>query len=537
MAQVRVLRSDDFTGGLNLRADPFQLGDNESPDLLNVDIDPRGGFFQRGAFTRYNTAAIGAIASGSFTAEKLYYWQTAVPQVLVAANGKVFAASSTTFADTTITTTSSEGASFAPWAGSSSSVVYVACGMSTAQASKWDGTTKTLLTASTTAQWQESLASPTGTHMPRADLVATHVDRMWVASTYEAGAGYPNRVRFSHPNFPESWRSQDYIDVVGGGSGITALVPFGGALLVFKKTSVHAIYGYDTDTFQLVTLSDSIGAATSHCVAASERGVYFFSWPDGLYFYDGNGFADLFDKIRPLVTLGDVNSAAIDKVWVSQCANRIWLSLPTGAATTPSYTFVFDPSIKAWTRYQAADGKGLACLTDFVSSSGQRYPLALHPTKPWVLRVDQFGLSQDDTDGTAANMVSYYTTKWQDAGVVSARKMWRRPDFVVKQPSVDTTLTVQVFHDWEEAQVQRTALVTVSAGAQNSLVWNAVGTEPDGINGWGQAPWGANAEGAQFQRGSNLGLARAVQMKISGEAGKTWGVNSISYKYIPRRVR
>lgn len=37
----------DFRGGLNLRADAFDLAPNESPDLLNVDIDPRGGVEQR----------------------------------------------------------------------------------------------------------------------------------------------------------------------------------------------------------------------------------------------------------------------------------------------------------------------------------------------------------------------------------------------------------------------------------------------------------------------------------------------------------
>jgi len=34
MSRLSLLRTDDFTGGINLRADPFQLGDNESPDLL-----------------------------------------------------------------------------------------------------------------------------------------------------------------------------------------------------------------------------------------------------------------------------------------------------------------------------------------------------------------------------------------------------------------------------------------------------------------------------------------------------------------------
>jgi hypothetical protein len=536
MPQYKVLRTDDFTGGLNLRADPFQLAENESPDLLNVDVDPLGGFSIRGGFERLNTAAIGSIGAGAFTAEKLFNWATASPQLLVAANSKVFFGTGATFTDTTITTTSAEGASFASWSGTAS-VVYVACGVGSSQMAKWDGAARTLLTASGAGQWQDSFASPTGTHMPRADHVSTHVDRMWVASTFEGGVAYPNRVRFSHPNFPESWRATDFIDIVDGGSGITALVPFGGALMVFKRNSIHAIYGYDTDTFQVVTLTTALGVPTSHCVAATERGVYLFHWPEGLFLYDGEGFADIFAKLRPIITSGLVNSAAIDKIWVGHTNNRVWVSVPQGSATTSSHTYVFDPTTGAWTVYQCSCGSGLAAVTDFVSSTGAKFYLALHPTQPFVLQVDRQNVFQDNIAGTPSSYVSYYTTRWHDAGVVSAKKMWRRPDLVVTQPSSTTTLMVQVYHNWEEASVRRTHLVTIPANAGASLQWNPVAVEPDVNPGWGEASWGAEATGAQFVRGSNLGLARAIQLKISGPGGARWGVNSISYKYVPRRVR
>ena len=38
MASVSVKQVNDFTGGLNYSADQFQLKDNESPDMLNVEI-------------------------------------------------------------------------------------------------------------------------------------------------------------------------------------------------------------------------------------------------------------------------------------------------------------------------------------------------------------------------------------------------------------------------------------------------------------------------------------------------------------------
>lgn len=544
MGQISVLRTDDFTGGLNLRADPFQLAENESPDMLNVDVDPRGGVFQRGGIGAFNTSAIGSVANGSFTPRNIYAWNRGTPQLLLSTNGTVYYASSTSFTSTTITYTAADGASFAAWTGTTPtgtavSALYVACGTGTTSMSKWDGSTKTALTASGTSAWQTSLTSPTTGYAPRSDFVAAHVDRLWVASTYENTTAYPNRVRFSHPNYPESWREQDYIDIVAGGDGITALVPFKGALLVFKKNSIHAIYGYDTDTFQVVTLTEAIGALNSNCVVANERGMFVFSWPDGLFMFDGNGFIDLFEKLRPLIELGNVNSAVTSQIWLSHCKGRLWLSLPIGTATVPSANYVFDPSMNSWTKYSFTSSKvGLACLVDFVTSTGTRYHLGVHPTNAYVVEVDKASAYQDTFGATTTSFESYYVTRWHDAGVVSAKKMWRRPDLIVTQPTIDTTLLVQVYHNWEESIVKRSHFVTISAGTQNALVWRAVsGSEPDAYAGWGQAPWGANATGAQFQKASNLGLARSVQVKFTGEAAKPWGLNSISYKYIPRKVR
>jgi hypothetical protein len=46
-SEIKLYALTDFTGGLNYRADPFQLHENESPDMLNVDLDPRGGISMR----------------------------------------------------------------------------------------------------------------------------------------------------------------------------------------------------------------------------------------------------------------------------------------------------------------------------------------------------------------------------------------------------------------------------------------------------------------------------------------------------------
>ena len=536
--RLQVERTDDFTGGLNLRADAFQLGGNESPDLLNVDIDPRGGFSMRRGIQRWNTAAVGAIGAGLFTPKRLWVWENPTPQVLVAANSKIFYATAGTFTDTTITTTAAHGASFAAWSGATSAV-YIASGTGSV-GNKWSGSAKTALTASGAAQWQTSFASPTGVHMPKADHCATHQSRMWVASTSEDGTAFPDRIRWSHPLFPESWRQEDYIDIPEGGSGITALVSFGETLLVFKKRSVHAIYGFDNDTWSKVQLTGKLGTVSPQTVAVTEGMVYFFCWPDGLFGFDGQGFHDLFMSMRPMIQSGQITDASIGNAHVSVLNRRVWVSLPAVSTTTANFSLVLDPSLGnggSWVKFQLAGGvAGVAAGADFTLASGQRLSLACHPTEPYVLQVDVDGSVQDNQTGTLANFTSYYVTRWQDAGGISNLKMWRRPDLIVKQVATATSLTVQGFQDWDSGSVKRLATVVVpSVGAAG--FWRLTGVEVDAYPGWGQMTWGAAESGSGYAHSGNLGLARSVQLKISGAGGAAWGVDSISYKFIPRKLR
>ena len=41
--RLKALNQFDFTGGINLRPETFQLLENELPELFNMEVDPRGG--------------------------------------------------------------------------------------------------------------------------------------------------------------------------------------------------------------------------------------------------------------------------------------------------------------------------------------------------------------------------------------------------------------------------------------------------------------------------------------------------------------
>ena len=71
----------DFTGGLNFRADQFNLLANESPAMLNVEVDPRGGVRRRDAVTKVNATALADEIISLFT-----HYEAGQNQILASVN-------------------------------------------------------------------------------------------------------------------------------------------------------------------------------------------------------------------------------------------------------------------------------------------------------------------------------------------------------------------------------------------------------------------------------------------------------------------
>jgi len=376
---------------------------------------------------------------------------------------------------------------------------------------------------------------------------------LWVANTTEDGASFPNRVRFSHPLFPESWRALDFIDLPAGGDKIVGIVPYGGHLLVFKKRAVFAIYGYSEDTFQVVELSRSLGAVNANAIALTDVGVFFFSHPDGMFLYDGRGFKDIFTNLRRLIVDGEITETSLDAISLGYSNRRLVLSLPSGDEASPTtitydssataydydllkydgqsrstrvtVSYIYDPSIGsdgAWTAYKTTDGYGLIGATDYIDDTGNKYHVAAHPYQPYVLKFDVYGMYQDNITGTSASFESYYLTPWMDAGNVSARKFWRRPDLIMLQETNGTSVAVDVYHDWDQLHEVKSFTITQDAVDQTGVTWSS---------------WNEPDSGSAFLRADSLGLARAVQLKIAGNGTQPWALNSISYKYNPRKIK
>lgn len=570
----------DFTGGLSLRANQFQLAENESPDMLNVDIDPRGGFYTRKGWQRWNATDVVDLTTIVWKPRNAFIHTHAngSQYINVVNDHKIYwAASDGVFAQLAGVTASAtpHGADFAPWG----DIAYIACGMFNPSV-RVSGLGVVETMADDT--WSE-VDAPTHNTMPQAEFIAGHASYLFAAVTAEADGNHFARVRWSHPNKPDSWRADDFLDIDSGGGRITGLMSFRDHLLIFKTNSMWALYGYDEDSWQLIKVSISVGCPAITAASRSETAVYFFSASDrgGVYGYNGESPTYLSENLRPAFE----EVLAYENVFVSWAGRRLWVGVPwikdVGSTASVSSLFVMDPDVGeggAWTMYRSNYGAVGPVLDG--SDVNAKYPLAAFWSDQAAVMVtldvipdaydmilDAASLAAMPQDGylvtgadqeigvTGSQWVgqsfdSYYRTRWLHAGWPDRKKSWRRPTFVCRQVPQDIDLLVETFRDYNETTVHRSR--TLRVRAEGDSYWTEGGFAEADIGGfdWTEggvadptgrgADWGLERRGSNLIRAGSMGLARSVQMRVRASPTsprRRWGVDGIVTKFVQRRFR
>ena len=219
---LQIFERKDFTGGINYSSDQFQLNENESPSLLNIEIDPRGGFFSRGGMNRINSTNI----SGTWAPQKLFPFNGDAKRIIMTTTTRVYqgsGANMTTLdfgSGTPIVSAATQGSSCAQWG----NTLYISTGRAgTLGGYSWKtgNTYATRVSQSGTnvgadAAWQ-TVADAAQHKMPQCEHLAVHADKMFAANTLETAIDYPNRLRWSIDGTADNWITSDYIDISGGG--------------------------------------------------------------------------------------------------------------------------------------------------------------------------------------------------------------------------------------------------------------------------------------------------------------------------------
>lgn len=516
-----------FDGGLNLTDQTQSLEENETPDCRDVDFGVRGGFTLRGGFQSLvkSTALVDGLILGD-----AYLSASANDNVLIrSATGTLLEWDGSSITDTTqvLTTDLTQRTRMAEF----QDVAYFAncwtSGPATLQIKKWNGTTFTQMTNA----FNDDYTAPSGTSgdMPKARQIAAWNGFMWVGDTVESSTRYANRLRFSHQQAPEDWATDDWFTVgeIGDGEPITALQPFGDRLLVFTKSSMWQVTGYDRDTWVLEQVTDASGTCTCRASAVNSGICYWVSTDAQVMAYNGRGVANIGEKISWWSDLGRIKHGGAHKLMWSD--NRLWLSLEAGASESVSrWTFVWDPTSQTWTRY----GIEIDELYHWNRGTTDGAPLFFIDTtdlpNTGLYRYDRSYVVDKDPDGTTVRIDGYYRTSWLRAGETATKKRWKRPR-VTAAARADMNVRVQVYYDFDDITPRKDQSFPIAAATTVSL-WDTMD--------WGDDWAGSLDETYAFARLPSSGTARAVSYKFSSlDNPSRWWVDSVAVPFRRKTVK
>ena len=552
----------DFTGGLNLRADQFNLGETESPSLLNVSVDPRGGVRRRNGVTKVNATELsnevnrlmtnyesgqnqilatiidtGAAqsqlyynddASGNFTgpvqSDGTYprYFNTIQPPTAVTFNGYTYI--------------------------SNGELMHNDSGVTTASGLRWDGANAVSFTS--------DIDGSDG-HFPCARYLAAWNEHVWVAYTEESATEYKNRVRFSKVSDAENWTATDYIDIDVGEDGdfITAIIPDQNRLLVFKQNSVYEILGFSRDNFQVRNVSRVAGNRDGCQPVAATMGVFFWYGEKGLYLIQDENLAYVFERLYPSLTY-DVGQPALtldnppSLMWFNE---KLWLSVDYQSDDNLSgsnqidrrNTFDWDPSLGplgAWVRYDI----NARSLLAYRPSGSTHFPIGVTSNITTISaftrmsKLDDEEADIDTYDASFNEIESFYQTGWFEGNRPTFIKRWGKPRNIVLSDN-NTVIVMCVYKDYSLASSDVCYSKTLDGpGAAATWVSN---DELTGDGVWDTSEWAAigTEDIYGFARWPTVGTAKAISLRFSvtptpSTRGK-WGMTSIIGMYRTRRLR
>ena len=557
----------DFKGGLNLRADQFNIAENESPAVLNVEVDPRGGVRRRNGVTKVNATALTDDIISLFT-----HYEAGQNQILASVNPSTAPSTTEVFWNE-----DASGDFFGPMERTTGTLVFsgsqpatgvtfndytyivngsmLASPHATGSAIQWHGSNA--LPGSYPGYMTPDLDGSDG-HFPCARYTTTWAEHVWVAYTEELIDGtQKNRVRFSKVNDAENWTATDYIDIDIGEDGdhITAIIPAADRLLVFKQNSIYAIYGFSRDSWEVRNLTRTAGCREGTQPVAATAGVFFWYAEEGIYIVSYDDVAWVFERIRPAMTY-DVGQPALtldtppSLMWSGE---RLWVSvdyqsndgLSESNQNNRRNMFVWDPSLGptgAWVRHDINARSLLAYRPSGGTHSGIAATSAITGPAAFtrISKVDDQTADVDTYDASYNEINSYYQTGWFIGNRPTFPKRWGKTRTVLLADN-DTRISTYIYKDYDLSGYWDSYYKDI-VGIGSPATWD---TDPTGSGDgvWDTSEW--QAQGTQdrylFARWPTVGTAQAISLRFQvlpsvSKRGK-WGVTSIIGMYRTRRLR
>ena len=380
---MKTFPMNDFSGGWNARDGWSQVADNESPDMMNMTLDERGGIVKRLGLTK-----TGAQIVNTDNAQSLFY-SSATDRLLAQVGTGLYVSTDggVTWGASIKTFTTSARIHMVDFVGA---VVIIHPVDKCFSYTVGGGITAVI------------------TNSPKGTCIAVWSNAMWSVGD----SALPSRVTRSDlgaltwPATPVSVdvRAKDDqpLTAVGGGLGMDALGR--GGLLVWKEDSRYRLYDAATGAY---TVEDySYGASGPQAVVTNE-GVTCGISKRGIVSTSGDGVAGqvISAKIEPLFHPTQITMAQASLMVAGNYRNRMIFSLPWDGSAVNNLTLEYSPA-QGWI---APHDFGLTCATTYTKSTnlllgGKQGTGA----SSWGYVISVFTGGSDDTAAIAAR----HQTRW-----------------------------------------------------------------------------------------------------------------------------
>lgn len=378
-----VIPFQDFSGGLNVRDFPDGLNANQCSLLTNMRPTHRGALVTREGIEEFTPNAE-STAIDSMTA---YQTAAGTSRLVTGAGNTIRVFDNLGSAVATSSAPTANPHYFARFGGPTAEVIYIANGTDTIR--KLSGTTFSVPTYTG--------VTPTGKYV----AVTPWDNRLVAANFIGATAGTdPSSVRFSAERVPETFATNDYVDLTpGDGEQITGMIAWRDSLFVFKGSKFFVFYGTGdnpdapgTPDFLYRAVDTGVGSVGGNTICAGRDGVYFLHQTgvyrttggapelvsgvlDPLFVYGGSGHLSGYYTVPNQANFATGAALAV-------LDNLLYVSLPF-VTTGTTNTFVYSITEGWWAAYYwgATITGQIRAMTTFTVDTTQLYIAGTAPKK------------------------------------------------------------------------------------------------------------------------------------------------------------
>lgn len=257
-------------------------------------------------------------------------------------------------------------------------------------------------------------------------------------------------VHFSDLGEPEGFLPGNNFEVrTNDGDYIVGMVSYATRLYIFKRSSIHVLYGDNPQNFFLQEASTIYGCLNNRCRVKIEDLLIFLD-QKGVMTFNGSSVECLSDKIQPIINRINYNVALSTACMVhDKIRNQVLIGVPLDSATSNNITLVYDYQTKSWTSY---DGFVPTVFSTIQGRNNNKN--AFYGSFSGV--VNWFGPSFLSENG--AGFTTYFKTRFLHEMGESVEEQWRRL-YVNAYPGTTFVAPVKFYQDYGTSVVYSETLV------------------------------------------------------------------------------